>query len=310
MPRPLTALARVAFLLLAAGAASAQPSTLQINYAGGGVTSADVANCVKGGYVFGDTRSCDGSTGAVAAHAGDTLSGWGWATFANGISTQARGVAAFGTLGAFALSEVPNTVNAPRNTQSRGAATMHDVISATNTSGATSTTYQYTVIVNGSLSPLIGFVGVTPYAYASVSTGLSFSPNCFDCNTVSSNWNSVSGQPANNVRTGSFTVLAGVSFQMSASDVISYINTAPFQSATAQADYGSTMHVYLDAATPGGNTVGASGFNYASAVPEPSSSMLLLLGTAAVVAMRVRRDRPGPIQPGELGLHRRPTRRV
>ena len=75
MPAPLTALARVAFFVLAVGAASAQQSTLQINDASAGLTSADMATCAQGGYVLGDTRSCDGRTGAVAAHAGDTLSG-------------------------------------------------------------------------------------------------------------------------------------------------------------------------------------------------------------------------------------------
>jgi len=48
----------------------------------------------------------------------------------------------------------------------------------------------------------------------------------------------------------------------------------------AQADYASTVHFYLDAATPGANTVGTSGYDYASAaaVPEPATLWTLAAG--------------------------------
>lgn len=56
-------------------------------------------------------------------------------------------------------------------------------------------------------------------------------------------------------------------------------NDAP-QYLTAVADYKDTLTVHLDAVTPGANTVGLSGYNYATAaaVPEPSSVALLLGG--------------------------------
>ena len=278
-------------LLVGQGAWAASASSLQVDYANGGVTSPDLATCVKGSFYSGsDTRFCDGSQHQTAAVAGDTLSGWGWATFANGISSQAWGVAAFGTLKAYAQSAVPAGVTQSRNTQSRGAVTMYDVLTASNGNGAATTTYHFTVTVNGSLSaPQGSFTGIYPLSTGNVFASFSVSPVCFACGNVVANWSSGSGQAASTVYAGTFTVPTGVQMQLSAGlDTSSYINTQPFQTAFAEASYGNTMHLHIDAVTPGANTVGASGFNYASAVPEPSSALLLLAGVAGLAGLAGR----------------------
>ena len=275
--------------LLAGGSARAQQSSLSVDYANAGVSSPDVATCLQGSYLGGDTRWCSGSIPSTTAKAGDTLFGWGWATYGNGLSTQAWGRAAFGTLGAYAQSDVPTSVNDFHNTQSRGASSLSDVILASNASGAPTETYQYTIVIHGSLSAPVGVFGVFPYGFAYVSTGFSTSPiNCPGCSSgVIANWTAQSGQTSSTVLQGSFSVPIGVIFQVRASlDTNSYLNTFANQSAFAEANYDGGMHVYIDALTPGANTVGASGFNYASAVPEPAVPALMLAGLLALALRR------------------------
>jgi hypothetical protein len=58
---------------------------------------------------------------------------------------------------------------------------------------------------------------------------------------------------------------------------------------TGVADYSHTVNVNFDAVTSsGGNTVGVSGYDYASAVPEPSTCALLLAGLG-ILTVRGRR---------------------
>jgi hypothetical protein len=274
-------------LLLACSAASAQQSWLSVDYANAGTSSPDVATCLHGAYLNGDTRGCVDSKTAQAAVAGDVLSGWGEATYSNGIDTQAWGWVTFGTLRAYAQSTVPPGPDF-RNTQSRGAVTMGDLIAVTNTNGAASNTYQYTLVVSGVLSPPVGSYGSFPYGYSSVFVGFNTSPvGCFSCTGVVNNWTAESGQPGDTVITGTFSMPVGSSFQMRASiDLGSYLNTFAGQSAQATADYGNTVHVYIDALTAGANTVGASGYDYASPAPEPASGLLLLLGLCALARRR------------------------
>jgi hypothetical protein len=277
-------------LLLGTGPVCAQQSWLSVDYANGGTSSPDLATCVHGGYQNGDTRGCADGKPEQAAVAGDVLSGWGEATYSNGVDTQAWGTVSFGTLRAFAQSTVPAGPGF-RNPQSRGAVTMGDLIAVTNSNGATSNTYQYTLVVSGTLSPQVGSFGVFPYGYAYVFVGFNTSPvGCFSCTGVVSNWTAESGQAASTVITGTFTMPVGSSFQMRASiDLSSYINAFADQPAQATADYGNTVHVYLDALTPGANTTGASGYNYASAVPEGGSLGLMAAGLGWLALTRSRR---------------------
>ncbi len=61
---------------------------------------------------------------------------------------------------------------------------------------------------------------------------------------------------------------------------------------TADADYGSTDHVYITALTPGLQIISAGGHDYSvpqsSAVPEPANVPLLLLGGLITAARRTQ----------------------
>jgi len=67
-------------------------------------------------------------------------------------------------------------------------------------------------------------------------------------------------------------------------------NDAP-QYLTAVADYKDTLTVHLDAVTPGANTVGTSGQDYATAaVPEPSTWALTLAGLGVIGCLIGKRE--------------------
>jgi len=279
-------------LLAWLAAAQAYSPTLQIDYALAGTTAGLTADCVAGAHLPGDNRWCDGSTGAIASTAGNTLFGDGHALFpGHGMDTQAWARARFGVLGAYAQTTA-TSVDAFYNVQSRGASEMTDFITATNTAASALTTYHYTVTVHGSLSAPIGCGGQWPCADASVAVAFNTSPMtyCPSCQGVVDNWSSVSGKAADTVYSGSFSMASGVTFQMRLSlDTSSYVNLFQTQSASALADYGSTVTLQLSAVTAGANTVGVSGYDYAtSPVPEPATGrttalgLLVVLGTAAL----------------------------
>ncbi|MFG6487803.1 PEP-CTERM sorting domain-containing protein [Roseateles sp. BYS78W] len=284
-------------LLCSVALASAATASLQVGSFAGD-TASDVASCLSGAHSGNDLRFCGDNGSVPVAVAGSTASGNSNAAFADGVTTRAWGIAALGTLRAVASTDNPGTSALFRNTQSRAIADMSDVIAVTNSLGASSNTYHYTVVVNGSLSPEVGGGGAFPLARGLVSVDFNTSPfgcpasGCGDAGVIA-NWDSSSGDPkgSSTVYGGNFTLNVGASFQMRATlDVMSGVNAFAFQPASSTANYGSTVHVYLDAVTPGANTMGVSGFNYATApVPEPSSFWLWMLGLPGLAAWARRR---------------------
>ena len=276
---------QLAASLTVALGATAGAQSLQINYADAGESVADPANCLKGTHPFGDVRSCSGSITSTPALAGSTLHGEGHAVWANGIDSQAWATASFGSLRAFAETTNPG-VSDGRNTQSRGAAAMVDFITAANSSGAAMTTYSYTVSVHGSLSPWLTVAG-TEVGRTSAFVNLFVSPICFACNSVVDNHSPAVGMTSTSYG-GSFSVPTGVKFEIGLGlDVWTYAAVPAGTAVTELADYGNTVTLHIDGVTPGANTLGASGFNYATAVPEPASPLLMVLGLLGLAARTV-----------------------
>jgi hypothetical protein len=290
MKSHLSILALACGLLCSAASANAATASLQVGSFAGD-TASDVANCISGTHSGGDLRFCGDGSSVPVAVAGSTTSGDSNTTFADGVTTRAWGVAALGTLRAFATTNNPGTSALFRNTQSQAIADMSDVIAVTNSMGATSNTYHYTVVVNGSLSPAVGGGGQFPVASGLVVVDFNTTPfgcpaaGCGDPGVIH-NWDSSSGDAkgSSTVYGGNFTVNVGASFQMRATlEAESGVNAMAFQSGIGTANYGSTVHIYLDAVTPGANTVGVSGYDYATAaVPEPASAWLALCGLLAL----------------------------
>jgi hypothetical protein len=272
--------AAVACLTLALSA-SAGAQSLQINYANAGESVGDVATCLSGTHPFGDVRGCSGAIDSTPATPGSTLHGVGHAVWANGIDSQAWATAGFGNLRAFAETTNPG-VSDSRNTQSRGAASMVDFITAANANGAPMTVYHYSVSVHGLLSPWLTLAG-SEVGRTSAYVNFFVSPICFACNNVVDNRSPDVGLTSN-VYGGSFSVPTGVKFEIGLGlDVWTYAAVPAGTVVTELADYGSTVTLHIDGVTPGANTLGASGFNYATpAVPEPASLLLLLLGLLAI----------------------------
>lgn len=265
--------------------ALAQHSSLQIFYANAGTTAPLVADCLAGTHSASDTRGCSGSSNEIPATAGSSIFGDGHALFpGHGMDTEAWARASFGRLSAFAQTTATN-VDAFYNVQSRGSSGMTDFILASNTSNAAITTYLFTITVHGSLS------APSPYASYPITTAGAFvgfnvesTSYCPNCVGVVSNWSTQSGQPSDTVYSGTFSMVTGTTFEMRASvDVSSYLNVFSGQSANATADYGNTVTVQLSGLTGGANTVGVSGYNYASPVPEVRRSALMLVGLAALL---------------------------
>lgn len=256
--------------------ASAGAQSLQINYANAGDSVADPATCLKGVHPFGDVRGCSGAVDSTPAHAGETLHGEGHAQWTNGIDSQAWATAAFGSLRAYALTTNPG-VSDDRNTQSRGAASMDDFITAGNSIGAAVTVYHYTVSMHGTLSPWLRLTG-NDVGRTSGYVNFFASPICFACGNVVDN-RSLDVGLTHTSYGGSFSVPTGVKFEVGLGlDVSAYAAVPAGTPATELADYANTVTLHIDGITPGANTLGASGFNYATAVPEPASALLLLIG--------------------------------
>ncbi|MFG6487802.1 PEP-CTERM sorting domain-containing protein [Roseateles sp. BYS78W] len=275
--------------LALASSLSAGAQSLQVNYANAGESVADTATCLSGIHPSGDLRGCSGAITSTSAMAGTTLHGEGHAQWSNGINSQAWATAGFGSLKAFAETSNPGVSDA-RNTQSRGAASMADFITASNAGGAPVTVYNYAVTVHGTLSPWLTVGGITDAGRNSAYVNFVASPICFACNNVVDN-RSLDIGVSSFTYGGSFSAPTGTKIQIGLGlDVWTYAAVPAGTAVTETADFGSTVTLHIDGVTPGANTVGASGFNYATApVPEPASALLWLLGLAGLAA-RTRRS--------------------
>lgn len=280
-----------AILMTLSAAVGAQ--TLQINYADA-ADSADFATCVVGGHPFGDLRACSGAIPSVVAHAPATLYGESHAVYADGIDSQSWAWASFGALKAYSLTTNPG-VGLARNTQGRAAADVTDTLVAGNAGGLPVTVYSYTVTIHGTLSPLLSLGGVDlvrafPYVGFNVTAD---SRLCPACDTVRAHWDSYSGSPNNAILSGSFSATSGATLHLDYGlDVTTLVQLPAGLAGSALANYGSTVTLQIVGVTPGANTTGLSGYDYAvAAVPEPASAGLWIVGLLGLTGQAYRRKR-------------------
>jgi hypothetical protein len=90
-------------------------------------------------------------------------------------------------------------------------------------------------------------------------------------------------------------VPTGIGGSLTVSAAINVSGVSPdTTSGSAASDASDTAHFYIDSTLPGTVIADANGYDYSTPVPEPSSAMLALLGTAAcfVACNKRKRDMP------------------
>lgn len=216
------------------------------------------------------------------------------ASYSTGITTQAWAFCTLGTLHGFAQSDIPSGDAIGHNVQSSAQVRMQDSVVASSSLGALYNNYTYTVNITGLLtaSSAYGIPGPSTTAFGTVILDIR-NPTCTPC-YINKYFDPSSAAP-NGIITG--TLMNVPLNEVLQLDLLLQVNTqvgtnAVGQSAFAQTDYQNTVHFYLDALTPGANTVALSGYDYASpaaVVPLPATGWLLGSGLFGLMGMAWRK---------------------
>lgn len=262
-------------------------ATLQAGSSAGDTANVE-ATCVFGAYDNGDTRGCVDRTPTplVAATPSSLDVTHASAQYANGITTSAWTSATLGTLHAFAQTSIPLSDATPHNVQSSAQARMIDTLLASSSLGSLYNNYQYTVNISG-FTTAPSALYAAPSFGATAYVGINIFDNTTFTTLVQQNWQASSlVASGGGLLTGTISAAAGDSITLDLTlQVGSGVGTnVAGQSGFAQADYQNTVHFYLDAVTPGANTVATSGYDYASpsAVPEPETYAMMMVGLGLI----------------------------
>lgn len=260
-------------------------------------SAAVVATCLTGAYQNGDVRGCADNSGLLSnATPISSVYSASSASYSTGITTQAWASGTLGTLHAFAQTDIPSADAIGHNVQSSAQVDMNDTLMASSSLGSLYNNYQYTVNISGSTTAPSAL-----YAAPSFSANAIVGINIFDNTTLSTLAHQYWSTSSSLVASGG-GVLTGMLSGVAAGDSItldlflqvgSGVGTnAAGQSGFAQADYSNTVHFYLDALTPGANTVALSGYDYATpaaVVPVPSAVWLFGSGLLGLVGVARRK---------------------
>jgi hypothetical protein len=291
----------IAFALAATLLPLAGHAAILQTSASAGDSAAVVATCLAGSYPYAsDVRGCSDGTGQVVVPGPPaSLGSAAWATYASGMSSQATAGASLGTLHAFAQTSIPVGDGIGHNLQSHAYADMQDTLLASSSYGTLFNNYAYTVNISGlttASTPIYAVPTLRADAYVQLNIRYATTGGVL----VQSYWETSDTQLGGGVISGVLnnipanTLLSIEVFIQADSGVV----TAAFsQGGFAQADYSDTVQVHLDALTPGANTVGTSGYDYASAaaVPEPASAWSLAGGLAWLAWRRRSNGRGAPV---------------
>lgn len=255
-----------------------------------GDSAAEVPTCGLGA-TLGAYSVCSNDSGELPATPLTTAYSASSATYPSGDTSQTWASGTLGTLHGFGQSNIPSADAAGHNLQSHAQVEMKDSVLASSSYGTLYNNYQYTIDFSGFAT------ADSPYGSAPSTTAFGAvildirNPTCTPC-YVNKTLDLSSATP-NGILTGTLSAPLGEELDL---DLFLQVNTqvgtnAVGQSAFAQIDYSNTVHFYLDALTPGANTVGTSGYDYASpaAVPLPASAWMFgsgLLGLAGMARKR------------------------
>jgi len=290
-----TSLAFLLILPLGSLAATLQAGT------GAGDTASIVALCVHGSHSNGgaDLRGCSDDSGRLA-NAGPLSSVSAESTaiypgYTTGMTVEAKAWGSLGTLHAFAMTDVPVTDAIGHNAQSSAQIRMVDSLLVKALPGVAFVNYSFSIPITGSKTAESPFIYDIPhlsaFAYAVVDIR---NPKCTPC-YFNQTWISTDTAPTGTISGTLLNVPVGTTleFDITLAAQSGVATSANGLGGFAQADYSHTLHFYLDALTPGANTVANSGFDYATPVPEAPTAALLLSGFAllSVIAPRTNRAR-------------------
>ncbi|MBS0264467.1 MAG: hypothetical protein JSS02_21205 [Planctomycetes bacterium] len=219
-------------------------------------------------------------------------------SFTNGAKATASSKAAIGTLRAMGTASFPSAYGQGYITGSSSASFTEFVP----LSGGVGTkfTYKLTMNVDG-LHTVPGFeVGGTFSADVVASVRLSDNFGNYDSYTTWTATDTQQGTILTAFLSGQISSVSQHLIYTGTLSVGAYVSgSSAYRSAVS--NYQNTAHFYLDAVTPGANTVGESGYNFASpsaVVPEPRSWLLLAVGVALLLARRIHSSRCCGASPG------------
>ena len=254
-PSLLLTLAAAALAPAAAQAASLEATT------SAGDSAGVVATCLKGSNAA-DPRGCtDLIAQSPLVSSATVLSSASWATYPTSFYSQAAASAALGTLRAMAQTSIPLSDAGFHNLQSHAIAEMRDSLIASSSLGTLFNNYQYNVNITGFATPSNG-----TYDLPSIKSDTFVQIDIRVENTgevlASKHWET----SASSLGGGSITGMIGgvaantqLALDLYIQSESGIVTSAAGQSGFAEADYSSTVHFYLDALTPGANTVSLGG---------------------------------------------------
>ena len=170
---------------------------------------------------------------------------------------------------------------------------MRDTLLASSSLGSLYNNYQWTVNISGS-STVPSPYGVFPDSNGFEYIGLNIVDNTTRTTLANPNWSYTLGNGGKFIFSGTISGVAAndsLYMQLDLQVGAGSGTNAVGQSSYAYSDYSHTVLFNLDALTPGANTVGSTGFDYATPVPVPGSYVLMMSGLGMFGFLARRRNR-------------------
>lgn len=237
--------------------------------------------------------ACGGSVGCITqdnrtlqpATSSDSLNPTQTSTLADGSYAHSAAVVSFGTERVYADAfRADGAIYG--DAQSKGYAEFNDYILA-NSSQIVNGVYQFTFAISGFHTSTDGISGRSAYSYLNWAVV----DNTTNYGIDFGSWSSTDANPSTTI-TKNVTVSAGHDIRLRVQfEADAYMsNNVGGPSGGVVSDYSHTLNVYIDALTPGANTVGLSGHDYATpSVPLPASAWFFGSGLLGLIGSSRKR---------------------